>query len=165
MTKFFPQLTLSNITVWSSCASKPVSSSKIFFRVILGRPTLLLSSGSHNWASWLIGSWHMTSQTKSFSSNDLSETRVRAVDKIVSNFVFPIDILYFPQYTCIHAMKPFLQRFCQWPWVGPIEKDGLDCSFEQVQLRALLSSVSHPPTLLKQNQGQGQPACGTQAIV
>ena len=48
MTKFFLQLSLFNITVWSSRAFKPVSSSKIFFRVILGRPTLLRSSASHN---------------------------------------------------------------------------------------------------------------------
>ena len=55
MTKFFLQLTLSNITVWSSRASKPVSSSKIFFRVILGRPTLLRSSGSRV-VTWYMGS-------------------------------------------------------------------------------------------------------------
>ena len=29
----------------------------------------------------------------------------------------------------------------------------------------LVASISHPPTLLKQNQGQGQPAWGSQSIV
>ena len=107
-TKFFLQLTLSNITVWSSRASKPVSSSKIFFRVILGWPTLRRFP-QQNSASSLIVSWHLTSQTKSFSSNDLSDTRVRAVGKIVSDFVFSRHILYFPQhyvYTCHRAFSP-----------------------------------------------------------
>ena len=112
MTKFFLQLPLFNLTVWSSRASRPVSSSKTCFRVILGRLTLLRSSGSHNRTlpagSLCLDTWP-ANETKSFSSNDLSEPRVRAVEKIVSDFVFPRDILYFPQHTCIRAIELFLQ--------------------------------------------------------
>ena len=89
----------------------------------MGRPTLLRSSRVSITELWQLAHCVLTrdqpnqepitGQTKSFSSDDLGETWVRAVEKTVSNVVFPRDIVYFTQHKCIRTIELFLQRFCQ----------------------------------------------------